>query len=112
MASDDVAVGSVEVSADGTTWILATGTTLWSANLTVLEGSNTITARATDATRNVGTTSVTVMIQSEPSQTELLPLIVLVAGVSSLALAGMAALFILRRRKRRGVHPPEPPPDK
>ena len=113
MASDDVAVGSVEVSADGTTWILATGTTLWSANLTVLEGSNTITARATDATRNVGTTSVTVMIQSEPSQTELFPLIVLVAGVSSLALAGMAALLILRRRKRRGVHPPEaPPPDK
>ena len=113
IASDDVAVGSVEVSADGTTWVLATGTTSWSANLTVRERSNTITARATDTTRNVGTTSVTVMMQSEPPQRELLPLIVLVAGVSSLVLAVIAALFILRRRKRHGVHPPEaPPPDK
>lgn len=114
MASDDVTVGSVQVSADGTTWVLATGTTSWFTNLTVREGSNTITARATDTTRNVGMTTVTVMMQSEPPQREPLPLIVLVAGVGSLAVAVMAALFILRRRKRGGVHPPPeaPPPDK
>src|SRR3989449_11716796 len=43
LASDDVAVGSIEVSEDGTTWVPATGTTSWSANLTVREGWNTIT---------------------------------------------------------------------
>ena len=112
LASDDVAVGSIEVSEDGTTWVPATGTTSWSANLTVREGWNTITARATDSTRNVGMATIAVMMQSE-RQKESLPLFVLVAGVSSVAVAVMAALIVLRRRKQGGVAPPEaPPPDK
>src|SRR5439155_592798 len=52
-ASDNVAIEKVEVSADGSTWILATGTTSWSATLTLREGQNTIFVRTTDTSGNV-----------------------------------------------------------
>jgi len=104
-ASDDVAVERVEVSVDGTTWLLTTGTTAWFANLTLREGLNTITARASDTTRNVGTTTVMVIMQGER-----VFLLLLVAGVGSLAVSVVAVLYILRRRKRKGVHPPKEPP--
>jgi len=62
-ASDDVAIEKVEVSTDGTTWILAAGTTSWSANLTLAVGTNTIFVRTTDTSRNVAITTITVIVE-------------------------------------------------
>ena len=106
-ASDDVAVGKVEVSTDGTTWVLATGTRSWSATLSLREGSNTITARVTDTSGNAGTTTVTVTMEGEPFL-----LLGLLAGVGILVAAALAAVYVLRRRKRDGAQPPTeaPPP--
>lgn len=56
-ASDNVAMARVDLSSDGTNWVPATGTTAWSAALTLPEGSNTIHARATDTFGNQATTS-------------------------------------------------------
>ena len=62
-ASDNVAIEKVEVSADGSTWILATGTTSWSATLTLREGQNTIFVRTTDTSGNVSITTFTVTVE-------------------------------------------------
>lgn len=56
-ASDDVALGRVELSLDGTTWTLASGATAWSSTVTLAEGPNTIRARATDTSGNEATAS-------------------------------------------------------
>jgi hypothetical protein len=96
-ASDDVAVEQVEVSLDGTTWVLATGTTLWSIPLTLREGSNTITARATDASGNAVTTTVVVTVVGA---------LILFGSVAGAGIVLVAAIYLLRRRKRRGAEPP------
>lgn len=59
-SSDNLAVSSVEVSLDGTNWVLAAGTTSWSSNLILAEGSNTIRSRAMDSSGNQAETSVSV----------------------------------------------------
>src|SRR2546426_6494162 len=43
-ASDNVAVQTVELSTDGTTWIAASGTTTWSGSVTLHAGTNVIYA--------------------------------------------------------------------
>jgi fibronectin type 3 domain-containing protein len=96
-ASDDVAVEQVEVSLDGTTWVLATGTTLWSIPLTLREGSNTITARATDASGNAVSTTVVVTVVGA---------LILFGSVAGAGIVLVAAIYLLRRRKRRGAEPP------
>ncbi len=63
-ASDDVAVAKVELSTDGTTWVLATGTTSWSGTVTLAEGANTIFARATDSSGNMATVSIAVTVDT------------------------------------------------
>ena len=63
-ASDDVAVAKVELSTDGTTWILAAGTAPWSGTLTLAEGPNTIFARATDTSGNTATVSIAVTVDT------------------------------------------------
>ena len=62
-ASDNVAIEKVEVSTDGTTWILATGTTSWSATLTLKEGSNTVFVRTTDTSGNADVKRITVTVE-------------------------------------------------
>ncbi len=62
-ASDDVAVEKVELSLDGTNYVLATGTTSWSGTLTLAEGPNTTFARATDTASNNATVAVTVTVR-------------------------------------------------
>ena len=63
-ASDDVGVDNVELSLDGTTYVLATGTTSWSGTPTLAEGSNTIFARATDTSGNTATVSIAVTVDT------------------------------------------------
>ena len=62
-ASDNVAIEKVEVSTDGTTWILATGTTSWSATMTLKEGSNMVFVRTTDTSGNVDVKTITVTVE-------------------------------------------------
>ena len=54
-ASDDVAVANVTING-----IPSTGTTNWSANITLTAGANTITAIATDTSGNIGTDNITI----------------------------------------------------
>ena len=57
-ATDNVQVVKVEVQVDGGVLMMATGTTSWSRPVSIgTPGSHTVTARATDAAGNVGTTS-------------------------------------------------------
>ena len=66
-ASDDVGVDKVELSTDGMTWVLATGTTSWSGTVTLAEGPNTIFARATDTAGNTATVSIAVTVDTPPT---------------------------------------------
>ena len=93
-ASDDVAVEKVELSKDGTNWVLADGTTSWSGTLTLQKGANTIYARASDPSGNNATASVSVSV-SIPSD---LMVYIGVAGVVVLVAATL--LVVLRRRKK------------
>ncbi len=102
IASDDIAVEKVELSTDGATWVLASGATSWSTNLTLHAGSNTITARATDTSGNVATTTITVTVKvaEAPPGGSPLPLFGILAGGGIAAAAIAAAVYILRRRRR------------
>ncbi|MEM3444451.1 MAG: Ig-like domain-containing protein [Thermoplasmata archaeon] len=66
-ASDNTGIQKVEISRDGTTWVLCSGTSSWSGTLTLSTGNNTIYARATDLAGNTNITwiVVTVVSQSE-----------------------------------------------
>jgi hypothetical protein len=59
-ASDDKGVSKVEIQVGSGSWQVATGTSPWSKSVTLSAGSNTITARATDAAGNIKEASVTV----------------------------------------------------
>ncbi len=59
-ASDNVALSKVEVKLNSGSYQTATGTTSWSLPLTLISGTNTITARATDTSNNIKETSISV----------------------------------------------------
>jgi hypothetical protein len=61
-ASDDVGLARVEVRLADGSWHLAAGTTVWSAQLALRPGNNTIVARATDGSGNEALTSVNVAL--------------------------------------------------
>ncbi|MCX8173890.1 MAG: Ig-like domain-containing protein [Thermoplasmata archaeon] len=67
IASDNIGIQKVEISRDGTTWVLCNGTFSWSGTLTLNTGTNTVYARATDTAGNMNTTwiVVTVVPQTE-----------------------------------------------
>lgn len=60
-AFDNVALSKVEVKVNSGSWQLANGTALWNATATLISGTNTIYAKATDTSGNEKNTSVTVM---------------------------------------------------
>ncbi len=59
-ASDDVGLDKVEVRVNSGLWKPATGTTAWSATVTLINGSNRIDAVAYDTSGNTATASVNV----------------------------------------------------
>ncbi|MDD5688646.1 MAG: Ig-like domain-containing protein, partial [Elusimicrobia bacterium] len=60
-ASDNIGLNKVEVKLGaGGTYVPATGTNPWSGTITLVSGSNTIYAKATDTTGNITETSITV----------------------------------------------------
>ncbi len=97
-ASDNVGVQKVELSLDGITWIATTGTTAWSGTLTLADGANTITARATDTSGNVATTSVHVTVQLSQGASALPPWLWILVVVAIVAVAAVAFLLWWRRR--------------
>ncbi|HYM40391.1 MAG TPA: kelch repeat-containing protein [Thermoplasmata archaeon] len=107
-ATDDVAVAKVELSTDGTTWILASGTTSWSGTVTLASGANTIYVRATDTSGNVKIVSVRVTVQlPSPAPQGLDP--VLVGGIIVIVgIAAAAVAFLVWRRRKKVVPPPGP----
>jgi ABC-type nitrate/sulfonate/bicarbonate transport system permease component len=96
-ASDNVKVERVELSTDGTTWILATGTASWSATLTLTEGPNTVYARAVDSSANLGYTSVSVMVVVSLPPPAPWILVGVTAGVAA---AAVGVGFLILRCKR------------
>jgi glycosidase len=70
IATDDIAVASVEFQLDNRAWQIASGTTSWSASLNssnFLNGPHQISVRATDATGNISATnSVSVTFSNVP----------------------------------------------
>ena len=66
-SADNVSVSKVETSVDGGAYSMASGTTSWSRTLdttTLSNGSHTISARATDTSNNVRSTSVSVTVSN------------------------------------------------
>jgi hypothetical protein len=102
-ASDNVAVQKVQVSLNGVTWVNAAGTGSWSAGLTLVEGQNTIYARATDTSGNVATTSIVVTVHMSPTgptpQGLDLVMVSLVAVAAVCIVAAGVGLFLMRRRR-------------
>src|SRR5438552_3695161 len=95
-ASDNVAIEKVEVSADGSTWILATGTTSWSATLTLREGQNTIFVRTTDTSGNVSITTLTVTVELAPLTLQGTPSLAIdrVAGGAAVTAAIVVGVYV------------------
>jgi len=114
-ASDNIAIEKVELSTDGTTWSLATGTASWSGSVTLLVGTNAIYARATDTSGNRMTARITVTVQVAGSGLQALDptflmgilLVIVIAIVVGVTVA------VVRSRRRREMRPrssPPPPP--
>ena len=111
-STDNVEVESVAISRDRMTWTTAEGTTLWSANLTLAAGSNTIYSRATDRAGNNATTWIVLVLHepaTPPPATETPntpPFVGPVAVVLALGVLAFVILFRLRKLKptdhRRG----------
>jgi hypothetical protein len=101
-ASDNIAVARLEVSTDGTTWTPANGTASWAANVTLVNGPNTISVRATDLSGNQALVRVNVTAGPDGSLklgTFLVPNILLV-GVPLAAVAAVLAVILWRRGRR------------
>ena len=109
-ASDDRGVERVQLSADGTNWTTATGTTSWSGTLTLPAGEQRIRARAVDVAGNVGMAVVRVFVDLTgpgPSGSPGFPVPTLaVYGGVGVAAVLVAAAVIRRARRRRGARPP------
>jgi titin len=100
-AGDNVAVAKVEVSTDGATWTTASGTTAWTADVTLRVGSNTIYARVTDASGNQATTRITVVVTPPTTGVSGLPLPLIAGfGIVVVVVAAATALLVSRRRRR------------
>lgn len=97
-AWDDVALERVEVSTDGESWVLASGTAQWKADVTLVEGPNTIVARAIDASGNSAVVSVTVLANPPPAGISELSLILTLGLASVIVVAIIVALWVARRK--------------
>jgi N-acetylneuraminic acid mutarotase/fibronectin type 3 domain-containing protein len=100
-ATDERGVVRVDLSLDGTNWSPATGTTSWSGTLTLVEGSNSIHARAEDAAGNVESTTITVVVQLpgpglEATMWALAPFI-----APPIAIVALLAGFLIWRERRK-----------
>lgn len=118
-ASDDIALLKVEVSTDGVSWtavaaVPRAGSRLadWTADLAVAAGTSSLFVRASDASGNDATASVSVLVAAAPpgaaagEGSSLGLLTIAAAGIGGAAGAG--ALVVLGRRRRSGEGAPAP----
>lgn len=116
-ASDNARVARVDLSTDATTWTLASGIASWSGTVALVNGTNTIFARATDAERNQAFDMIVVVARlsgpaPEPTGFDFSVLMdpVLQAFVLVLIVVAAATVAFLRRRpppaRRIGGLPP------
>ena len=105
-AFDNIAIRSIELRVDGGPWAVATGTTSWSAPLTLAIGNHTLDARATDFAGNQKTVGISMRVTGQSvggiDFVAFAPEI-----VAGLIVAVIAVALILRRRKTR--KPPNEP---
>lgn len=108
-ASDNVAVQRVDVSTDGQAWVTALGTTEWSSSVTLLNGSNTVFARATDSEGHQATDFITVFARFPdgpvPRGLDLGLLanpFVIAALVTAIVVTVGTAVYLRNRRRRLG----------
>ena len=99
-ASDDIAVDRVELSADGESWVLATGTTNWSGSLFLQEGPNTIHARAIDSSGKMAQSNISVTVEPLPPPPPPCPLLVCLVVPAVVAGAAAPVLFLVWRRRK------------
>ena len=124
-AFDNVALQNVELSTTGSTWTPATGTASWSGTLTLVNGTYTIHARATDTAGNTRSTEVNVTVNitsagpspnQNPTLAGLLSNPLLLGILIAAAIAAVGAVVVLRKRSRTvkapGEKPVEPEPSK
>lgn len=99
-ATDNVAVETVEVSTDGTTWTPASLTgSSWSGALTLSEGPNTIYARATDLSGNSATKSVPITYRPEDGGEDGFDPVVLAGIIGGVVTAAVGVgIYLFRRR--------------
>src|SRR5437899_730740 len=67
VAWDNVAISTIELSTDNTTWTPTSGTNSWSGSVLLKAGTNHIYARAIDTSGNVRTAVITVIAEQSPS---------------------------------------------
>src|SRR5881296_2994178 len=67
VAWDNVAISTIELSTDNTTWTPTSGTTSWSGSVLLKAGTNHIYARAIDTSGNVRTAVITVIAEQSQS---------------------------------------------
>src|SRR3989475_327574 len=108
-ASDNVAVQTVELSTDGTTWIAASGTTTWSGSVTLHAGTNVIYARATDTSGNRATVHIIVTVQNAGPGSSGLDPVILATILVAIGAVGFAAGLIVWKRGKPGRPPPGGP---
>src|SRR2546426_2269223 len=108
-ASDNVAVQTVELSTDGTTWIAASGTTTWSGSVTLHAGTNVIYARATDTSGNRATVHIIVTVENAGPGSSGLDPVILATILVAIGAVGFAAGLIVWKRGKPGRPPPGGP---
>src|SRR5712691_11719123 len=109
-AFDNIAIRTVELRADGGPWTPATGTTSWSASLTLATGNHTLDARVTDFSGNQKTSEISVMVTGQSAGGPGIDLVAFAPEIAvGLIVAVVAAALILRRRKKKA--PPNAPPE-
>jgi hypothetical protein len=112
IASDNVAVGSVEIRIDDGEWfnvwvVEGAKTTGWSVKVVIPSGHHTISVRATDASGNRGdTVSVDIQMFVEPSNDGSEDRLACMSIVAVILLA-IVGLYLLTA-KREQVQPDEP----
>ena len=101
-ASDNNRVQRVEISTDMARWVLCSGTTSWSGNLTLAEGSNTIYAMAVDIAGNEGIVKITVTVHTS-AQVVSEYLSWIAALILIIVVLFIVIVILIRRRRRTGT---------
>src|SRR5437867_3660338 len=95
-AFDNIAIRAIEVRVDGGPWMPASGTTSWTASLSLAVGNHTIDARATDFAGNQKTVDISLTAQAGIDLVAFLPEIAAAVVVAVV----IVAVLIRRRRKK------------